>query len=312
MWYPRRRFVVVALVVTAMVAAPAVIAGPAPVAAQPGPPTGLCLLTLDEVEDATGLTFTSSRGTLTDCTYESDPAIDMFALDLRLDEGPDLEVVRYSFTREGRETSVAGLPAWSSLDGLFVDVGEHLLVVQPILFLSDNDADPVSAQDKVAELVVPRLGPVIDAAIAAAQQGPAGLAALFPEEIAGQPLFADVMRGEDFLRFVDLGTEGIEAVLTGHGRSLQDVSVGSASVGDAELIALRVPGLDAAVLVPPIVSFFGGPDASSTPVMRGGREVIEVESLAGISLLLMVSGDVLWMVNQADDQTLDAIIAALP
>ena len=82
----------------------------------------------------------------------------MYALDLRIDPDGSLDSVRFGYDRGGRDTTVAGMPAWSSDDGLFVDIGGRLLVVQPVFFLSDATPDPVPAQAAVAELAAPARG----------------------------------------------------------------------------------------------------------------------------------------------------------
>jgi hypothetical protein len=292
------RSVTVALALTALLG---VSAG-----AQGEPPTGLCALALEEVESVTGLDFERIHELPTACSYTSDPAADMFALDLRIRSDPDLELVRLTYGRGGQDTTVAGFPAWSSDDGLFVDLGERLLVVQPIFFLSSATPDPVAIQAPIAELAAPRIGPALEAAFGATDR----LTASFPVEFAGQPLYPDVMAGQDFLRFVDLGTAGIVEVLTAQGMTLADVTVGSAFMGEnTELMALQVPGLDAAMLVPPVAARLAGPDATPELQQRAGKEVLAYPDM---QVWLLVSGDVLWIVRQADETTLDAILAALP
>ncbi len=214
--------------------------------------------------------------------------------------------MRFTYGRGGHDATVAGLPAWSSDDGLFVDLGERLLVVQPLFFLSAATPDPVAVQGPLAELAVPRIGPALESAFGATDR----LTASFPMEVAGQPLYADIMAGQDFLRFVDLGTAAIVEVLAAQGMTLADVTVGSAFIGEnTELLALQVPGLDAAMLVPPVGARLAGADATPEVQQRAGKEVLAYPDM---QVWLLVSGDLLWIVRQADEATLDAILAALP
>jgi hypothetical protein len=292
------RSVTLALALTALLAVPA--------GALDEPPTGLCALTLEEVESVTGLDFARIHELPTACSYTSDPAADLFALDLRIRSDPDLELVRLTYGRGGQDTTVAGLPAWSSDDGLFVDLGERLLVVQPVFFLSSATPDPVAIQAPLAELAAPRIRPALEAAFEATDR----LTASFPVEVAGQPLHPDILAGEDFLRYVDLGTAGIVEVLAAQGMTLADITVGSAYIGEsAELLAIQVPGLDAAILVPPVGARLAGVEATPEAQQRAGKALLAYPDR---QVWLLVSGDVLWIVRQADETTLDAILAALP
>lgn len=265
----------------------------------------LCVLTLDEVRDATGLPFATAAEARGACTYASDPSVDMLALDLRIDPEGDLENVRFSYDRGGRDTTVAGFPAWSSEDGLFVDVGGRLLVVQPVFFLSDAASDPVAAQVAIAELAAPRVGAAIDAAFGAEDR----LRALFPPEFDGLSLFVDVMNGADFLRFVDLGTAGIEAVLSGRGMTLADLSVATTTIGAADVVAMQAPGLDASLLLPPVAEYLTTMTGKPTQETRGGRELLRFPEQG---MWLYASGEVLWIISQADEPTLEAVLEVLP
>jgi hypothetical protein len=98
------------------------------------------------------------------CTYSADPAVLLATIDLRL-EPPDpfltdddaLAWIRTDYDDGGRDVTVAGFPGWEADDGLWVDLGDQVFVVQPILFFLD---DPPSAQSfmvPVAELALSRL-----------------------------------------------------------------------------------------------------------------------------------------------------------
>jgi hypothetical protein len=146
-----------------------VVAGGATVAQSPSPeiaPAGpLCLLGLDELNQLTGLQFVSTASGETNCTYESDLALDTFMIDLRIEDAdlsiPDdgLALIRMVFD-DGRETSVGGFPAWESAHGMWTDLGGgDVFVVQPILFFTADPPDPASFLAPVAQLAVSRLRP---------------------------------------------------------------------------------------------------------------------------------------------------------
>jgi hypothetical protein len=142
--------------------------GATPVDGQTPSPTtvpGPCLLSLDELNELTGLEFVSMAAGPANCMYDSDPAVDPYAIELRI-EGPDPTAVepmedglflhRINYP-DGQDTTVGSFPAWESEQGLWVDVGDDVFVVQPILFFA---TDPPSARTfliPVAELALPRL-----------------------------------------------------------------------------------------------------------------------------------------------------------
>jgi hypothetical protein len=138
----------------------------APLRAQSPAPAGrLCLLSLDELRELTGLEFVSAASGPTNCTYDSDPALDLFTIDLRV-EGPDptavdppedgLWLVRIN-EEGGRDVTVGGFPAWQSENGIWVDTGDDLFVVQPILFFATAPPAPEAFLASVAELALSRL-----------------------------------------------------------------------------------------------------------------------------------------------------------
>ena len=275
------------------------------VAAQAEAPTSMCLLSVDELNELSGLSFASSDEASGACSYMSDPSVDMYALDLRISTESSLDGIRFQYERGGQETTVAGFPAWSSDDGLFVDVGERLFVVQPIFFLSESATDPVAVQAAVGERATPRVGSAIEAVFGDEDR----LTALFPTEFDGFPLFVDVMAGSDFLAYVDLGTAAIEEVLTSQGLTLADLSIATASFGGADVLAIQAPGVDASLLMPAVsegVARFGG---TPTPVQRAGRDLLSYPQMGA---WLYTSGDVLWMITQPDETALDALLAVLP
>lgn len=141
----------------------------APAGAQSPAPSGvagdLCLVTLDELNELSGLHFVRTAAGPLNCTYDGDPAEDLYTLDLRLVPPDDpaaappedgLQMARIWFP-DGHDTTIGGFPAWEGPDGLWVDVGDDLLVVQPILFFMADPPDPGDFLGPVAELAVSRL-----------------------------------------------------------------------------------------------------------------------------------------------------------
>lgn len=142
----------------------------APVGAQSPGPSGsadgaLCLVTLDELNELSGLHFVRSAAGPLNCTYDSDPAEDLYTLDLRLvpPDDPAMEppedglLMARIWYPEGRDTTVGDLPAWESADGIWVDVGDDVFVAQPILFFMADPPDPGEFLGPLAELAVSRL-----------------------------------------------------------------------------------------------------------------------------------------------------------
>lgn len=136
--------------------------GPSPAASASG---DACRVSLEELNELSGLRFVSTAGGPSNCFYDSDPAEAFYTLELRI-EPPDptaveppedgLLVVRITY-EDGRDTTVAGLPAWESPHGIWVDVGDDVLVVQPILSFMADPPDPRGFLAPVAELAVSRL-----------------------------------------------------------------------------------------------------------------------------------------------------------
>lgn len=143
-------------------AAPAVAQGPAASA----PPAGvMCLVTIDELNELTGLRFVRTATGPWNCTYDGDPAEALVTLDLRL-VPPDetvsapvedgLLIVRTQYP-DGRDLTIAGYPAWESRDGVWVDVGEGVFVAQPILFFMADPPDATAFLVPLVELALSRL-----------------------------------------------------------------------------------------------------------------------------------------------------------
>ncbi len=146
----------------------------APTAAQvpsaaPGP--DLCVVTLDELDTLTGLTFDRFAGGAANCAYDGGSDEAPYLLDLRLEDPgrgfqqfdePSDRMAGYQFTiPDSQETTIGGRLAWLGADGLAVDMGGQVLVVEPILVFVTDPPDPSSFLVPLGELVVERLPEVI-------------------------------------------------------------------------------------------------------------------------------------------------------
>jgi hypothetical protein len=161
-----RRAVACAALVGVLAVLPVAAQGPDP-GVSPGSAStdAVCPLTLDELNELTGLRFVSTAPGPSNCTYDSDIAEDPYTLDIRV-VAPDPTAVeqpedRLLFVRilnpDGTDTSIGERPAWVSPDGVWVDIGDEVLVVQPILFLMADPPDATAFLVPVAELALARL-----------------------------------------------------------------------------------------------------------------------------------------------------------
>ena len=69
----------------------------------------------------------------------------------------DLWFIRFDYEAGGADVTVAGFPAWEADEGLWVDLGEQVFVVQPILFFADDPPDAHTFLAPGAELALERL-----------------------------------------------------------------------------------------------------------------------------------------------------------
>jgi hypothetical protein len=152
------------VVLLALLCASASVSGQeaSPGAEATGP--SLCVLSVEEVSELVGLPLVAMVEGPTNCTYDADPAVMLATLDVRLEPpepllhgGDLLEWIRSDFAEGGRELTVAGFPAWEAGEGLWVDLGDQVLVVQPILFFLDDPPDARSFMAPIGELVLSRL-----------------------------------------------------------------------------------------------------------------------------------------------------------
>lgn len=124
----------------------------------------LCVLSVEELSELVDLPLVTMVEGPANCTYDTDPAVMLATIDLRLETldplvpvDDSLAWIRTDFDAGGRDLTVAGFPAWEADDGLWVDVGDWLFVVQPILFFLDDPPQAQSFLVPVAELALSRL-----------------------------------------------------------------------------------------------------------------------------------------------------------
>lgn len=151
--------------------------GPASAQA-PSPATAvdLCVATPEELNGITGLSFERMASGAANCAYEGGPDDAPYLLDLSTEdpgggfivfESADDRMIGYQFRLpDSVSTSVSGRVAWLGPDGLAVDMGGQVLLIQPVLVFATDPPDPLSFLVPVAELAVERLPEVIPAVLA--------------------------------------------------------------------------------------------------------------------------------------------------
>jgi hypothetical protein len=112
-------------------------------------------VSLDELEDITGLPFTTALADPLECSYIPDIGSDqVYSIDLRIEGG---QVTGLANVAPGRVMEVAGRPAyWTGL-ALSADFADGMFTVQPLVI--QPGADLLGIAVKVAELALPRIGP---------------------------------------------------------------------------------------------------------------------------------------------------------
>lgn len=90
------------------------------------------------------------------CTYSAaDGSGELSSVNVRLDEG-SLDLIHSTFA-DGVVTSVAGFDAYGAAGSLWVDLGGHLLAIQPTLIGAPEAGDPQQLAQAIAEIIVPRI-----------------------------------------------------------------------------------------------------------------------------------------------------------
>jgi len=129
--------------------------------ASPEPITDpLCdLMTVQELDGLSPLVFTSASPTTDGCTYDSDhdASGSFYSVSVYLQDG-QLSFLKEVWT-DGKDVQVAGKDAWATQTATWVDLGDRVLAIQPVL-LGSGDAEQVDAitlATAIGEIVVPRL-----------------------------------------------------------------------------------------------------------------------------------------------------------
>lgn len=286
---------------------------PGPGAPSTGP---ICLLSPDELAEVTALPFQTVSATDDACAYQGSPR-DRFALDLRLvdpDTGTATDDLAVARLDAGRDVTVRGYPAWLTKDGVSVDVGTRVLVVEPILFLDDVDADASDMALAVADLAAERLPPELAAPTPVpTPESDADLAARFPADVDGRALQVQSLTGADLAAQLE-GADPVArerfdrflAALEPIGKTLDDISLGAASLFDpatgaqGSIVAIRVRGADMAPLREETAAALSGlASPEMEPVVIGGVEALAISDpdRPGEVAHVVATGDVVWLVT---------------
>jgi hypothetical protein len=129
-----------------------------PGASAPPVENPLCdLMTIEELNAATGLAFVSTSPYTDGCTWDSDFDTEYYNVSVYREEG-ELDFIKQVWT-DGQDLTIAGLPAWATDLGTWVDLGDGLLNILPYLegAPSTEALDPIAFAQTVGEIVVPRL-----------------------------------------------------------------------------------------------------------------------------------------------------------
>ena len=121
-------------------------------------PRDVCgLLSPAELAILVAIPFSERTAEGSGCTYAaSDDAGQLSTVNVRLEEG-DLDLVRSTFA-DGTSVTVEGFDAFAAAGSLWVDLGGHLLTIQPTLIGAPSDTDPGMLAQAIAEVIVPRIG----------------------------------------------------------------------------------------------------------------------------------------------------------
>ncbi|MFN8520626.1 MAG: hypothetical protein U0667_14820 [Chloroflexota bacterium] len=137
---------------------------------------------------------------------------------------------------------------------------------------------------------------------------------LLPATLGGQPWNIDASPAKAALN-AD-GRKRFKAILAAQGKTIDDLTVANAFNGNVSIQAFRVAGGDAAPLEPVLIKELrdsGVVAKSSKPTAAevAGKAMRSIDTLFGPAYLYP-SGEVMWVVSQADDAILEELFAALP
>ena len=147
--------------VTALAAAVSTVGGGS-AAERDGP---MCLFETDELSALVGVPFVTRDAVERECVYLTDPAERFLAVVIArippdptaLEPDPDgLLILRWTYAEGGRDLTIAGLPAWLSDDGAWVDVGDDVIAIRPMFVFEDDPPSIAATAEAIAAEAVPR------------------------------------------------------------------------------------------------------------------------------------------------------------
>ncbi len=225
-----------------------------------GTPSPFCsVLTPDEASAALGVTLSIGSSSETDCSWDPDYVTSDLSLIVARDAG-DFELDAKEIFPDGSDVDVAGRPGWYTPEALalFVDLGDQMLLTLQLFGTPADDLDIQGALTGLASLAVPRLAdvPIPTEIPEPSSIGDPVLQALIPTTVGDAEMVVDVYTAGD-LAADDPDDPGaaaslaeLEALVTAHGRSLDDVSFANAyfatDTAYGDLFAIRVAGADVA------------------------------------------------------------------
>ncbi len=325
----------------ALLAAAALLAGMAPGAlaqdpsSSPAVPQTCGVLTADEVSSALGETVTIASGGDVDCEFDTDSSSGRFlSLFTSMDTGTAARLRDIMCPADATpdpssgpcaiDLTVAGQPAvylGDALGGtlLYAEMGTGgLLNIQLVGDVADG-IDAQAAMTGLAELAVPRAAAMPQASLPSDAPVPSftpdtALEALFPTDIAGQPLTVQSLSGGDVSAGVP---QGFLDALSGIGKTISDVSVaiaygGSDPSSGLAITALKVAGADMVALKPQVLpALFEGQDVTEGGTQQLSGKDVTTAVVDGTTSYLYPHDDVLWIVT-ADEPALTEVFRKLP
>lgn len=118
----------------------------------------LCeFMTVEELNTATGLAFVSTTPFDGGCSWDSDLSAEYYNVSLYQEDG-ELDFIKEVWT-DGQELTIGGKPAWGTVNGTWVDLGDGLLTIMPYLdgAPSTESLDVIAFSQTIGDIVVPRI-----------------------------------------------------------------------------------------------------------------------------------------------------------
>ena len=175
-------------------------------------------------------------------------------------------------------------------------------------------ASMASGLTAVAQSPSPQPSPAVSTAPVASPQRDPDLESRMPRTIGGQQLTIDSRTGSAIFEGAEpAAIQPLVDGLTALGKTLADLSVGVAHNDDysVAITVLRVPGVDAAGLIAPVLGLASPEEQiQQVPGTIAGKAVTAVTDSSGVQQFY-VAGDTLWIIR-ATDPALTEILTALP